>query len=360
MLSANRIKSGILYTWLLALAFLSVSCGKDGGSGGVVTPPPPPPPPPPPAINFSKGADISWITEMEASGKKFYNKAGTETEGMALMKSLGMNILRLRVWVNPSPSWNNTADVVAKAVRAKNLGLRVMINFHYSDTWADPGSQTKPAAWAALSVAELATAIGTHTTQVLNALKTAGVTPEFVQVGNETNDGMLWPNGKASAVGGMANYAKFINAGYDAVKAVFPTARVIVHLSNGWDNGLYTWNIGGIISNGAKFDVIGLSLYPSALDWATKNTQCLANMNDLVSRYSKEVMVVEVGMSWDQAAACKSFLTDLMTKVKSVPGNKGLGLLYWEPQSYGNWKGYTLGAFDNSGKPTVAMDAFAD
>jgi arabinogalactan endo-1,4-beta-galactosidase len=238
--------------------------------------------------------------------------------------------------------------------------MRVMINFHYSDTWADPGNQTKPAAWAALSVAELATAIGTHTTQVLNALKTAGVTPEFVQVGNETNDGILWPNGKASAVGGMANYAKFINAGYDAVKAVFPTARVIVHLSNGWDNGLYTWNIGGIISNGAKFDVIGLSLYPSPADWATRNTQCLANMNDLVSRYSKEVMVVEVGMSWDQAAANKSFLTDLMTKVKSVSGSKGLGLLYWEPQCYGNWKGYTLGAFDNSGKPTIAMDAFAD
>jgi arabinogalactan endo-1,4-beta-galactosidase len=359
MLSASRIKSGILYTLTFAFIILSGACGKDGNSGGVVTPPTPPAPPPP-AITFSKGADVSWITEMEAAGKKFYNTAGVETEGMALMKSLGMNILRLRVWVNPTPSWNNTADVVAKAVRAKNLGMRVMINFHYSDTWADPGNQTKPAAWAALSVAELATAIGTHTTQVLNALKTAGVTPEFVQVGNETNDGILWPNGKASAVGGMANYAKFINAGYDAVKAVFPTARVIVHLSNGWDNGLYTWNIGGIISNGAKFDVIGLSLYPSPADWATRNTQCLANMNDLVSRYSKEVMVVEVGMSWDQAAANKSFLTDLMTKVKSVSGSKGLGLLYWEPQCYGNWKGYTLGAFDNSGKPTIAMDAFAD
>lgn len=343
---------------LPAIMILLMGCGKDGGSGGGT--PPPPVIPNPPAISFSKGADISWITEMESAGKKFYNKAGTETEGMALLKSLGMNIMRFRVWVNPSPSWNNTADVVAKAVRAKNLGLRIMIDFHYSDTWADPGNQTKPAAWAAMSVAELATAVSSHTTQVLTALKTAGVSPEFVQVGNETNDGMLWPNGKASAAGGMSNYAQFINAGYNAVKAVFPTARVIVHLSNGWDNALYTWNIGGLISYGAKFDVIGLSLYPSPTDWASRNTLCLANMNDLVARYNKEVMVVEVGMSWDQAAACKSFLTDLIGKVKTVSGGKGLGVLYWEPQSYGNWKGYTLGAFDNAGKPTIALDPFAD
>ncbi len=346
------IISGFLFSSLL---FLS-SCDKGG------EPPTPAPPiiPPPPAISFSKGADVSWITEMEGAGKKFYNKTGIETEGMALLKSLGMNIFRLRVWVNPSPAWCDVNDVVAKAVRAKNLGMRIMINFHYSDSWADPSKQTKPAAWAAMGVSELKTAITNHTTQVLTALKTAGVSPEFVQVGNETNDGMLWPTGKASAAGGMSNYAQFVTAGYDAAKAVFPTTRVIVHVSNGWDNALFTWNIGGLISYGAKFDVIGMSLYPSAADWAAKNTQCLANMNDMISRYSKEVMVVEVGMPWDQAAACKSFLTDLIAKVKSVGGNKGLGVLYWEPQSYGSWKGYTLGAFDNTGKPTEALDAFAD
>ena len=108
---------------------------------------------------FVKGADLGWITEMEATGKKFYNAAGVETEGFALMKSLGINTIRLRVWVNPSPAWNNAADVVAKAVRAKNLGIRLMINFHYSDSWADPGQQTKPAAWASLNLANLKTAL---------------------------------------------------------------------------------------------------------------------------------------------------------------------------------------------------------
>lgn len=318
------------------------------------------PKPEPPVVEtgFVKGADISWITEMEASGKKFYTTAGMQTDCFSLMKSLGMNTIRLRVWVNPSPSWNNATDVVAKAVRAKNLGLRVLINFHYSDSWADPSQQTKPAAWSALNFADLKAALGNHTTSVLNQLKTAGVTPEWVQVGNETNNGMLWPDGKAST--SMSNYAQLVTAGYDAVKAVFPSAKVIVHISNGWDNSLFQWNIGGLISNGAKFDVIGMSLYPSfvAAGWASANQQCLANMNDMVNRYNKEIMIVEVGMSWDNAAKCNSFITDLISKVKSVSNNKGLGVLYWEPQSYGGWKGYTLGAFDNSGKPTIALDAF--
>jgi arabinogalactan endo-1,4-beta-galactosidase len=340
-------------TWLiLVAATLLLQCKKSG------TTPTPTPTPPVVVSNFAKGADISWLTHQESSGRKFYNSAGTETECMALMKSLGMNTIRLRVWVNPSPSWNDMADVVAKAVRAKNLGLSIMINFHYSDTWADPGNQTKPAAWAALSFANMKTALAAHTTDLLNQLKTAGVTPEWVQVGNETNDGMLWPEGKAST--NMKNYAELVNAGYDAVKAVFSSAKVILHVSSGWDNGLFRWNIGGLIANGAKFDVIGMSLYPSyvAAGWASANTQCLANMNDMIARYGKEVMVVEVGMPWDSPAECKAFLTDIIAKTKGIAGGKGLGVLYWEPQSYGNWQGYTLGAFDNSGKPTIAMDAF--
>ncbi len=340
--------SGLLF----AAVVLSIGCKKKKSVE------PPTPNPPVVETGFVRGADISWITEMEASGKKFYTAAGAETECFALMKSLGMNTIRLRVWVNPSPAWNSAGDVVAKALRAKNLGLRVMIDFHYSDSWADPGQQTKPAAWAAMSFADMKNALSAHTTDVLNQLKTAGVTPEWVQVGNETNNGMLWPEGKAST--NMSNYAQLVNAGYNAAKAVFASAKVIVHVSNGWDNSLFRWNIGGLISNGAKFDVIGMSLYPSyvAGGWPIANQQCLANMNDMVALYAKEVMIVEIGMPWDNAAECKLFITDLITKIKSVTGSKGLGVLYWEPQSYGGWKGYTLGAFDNSGKATVAMDAF--
>jgi len=264
--------------------------------------------------------------------------------------------VRLRVWVNPSGGWNNKADVVAKAVRAKNLGLRVMIDFHYSDTWADPAHQTKPAAWDSEDFPTLKTSLSNHTTDVLNELKSNGVSPEWVQVGNETNDGMLWPDGKASS--NMANFAQLVNSGYDAVKSVFPSAKVIVHLSNGYDNNLFRWLFDGLKNNGGRWDVIGMSLYPTPADWSALNSQALNNMNDMVTRYNKEVMIVEVGMSWDQPAACNSFLTDLVAKTKSIPGNKGLGVLYWEPEAYNNWQGYTLGAFDNSGKPTAALSAF--
>lgn len=318
--------------------------------------PGPDPLPNPTPTSFAKGADVSWITEMEAAGKKFYNSNGGEQDLFAILKNLGMNTIRLRVWVNPANGWNNKADVVAKAIRAKNQGMRIMINFHYSDSWADPGQQTKPAAWTGQDINALKTSLTNHTTDVLNALKTAGVTPEWVQVGNETNDGLLWPEAKAST--NMANYAQLINAGYDAVKAVFPSAKVIVHLSNGWDNSLFRWNFDGLKNNGGKWDVIGMSLYPSPSNWNTLNTQCWQNMADMVSRYGKEVMVVEVGMSWDQPSAANSFLADLIFKTKAITDNKGLGVLYWEPQSYGNWQGYTLGAFDNSGKPTAALNAF--
>ena len=305
---------------------------------------------------FSKGADVSWVTQMEASGLKFYNASGTQMECMALLKSLGMNSIRLRVWVNPADGWCNSQDLLVKALRAKNLGMRIMIDFHYSDTWADPSKQTKPAAWAGLSFTDLKTAVATHTTTVLNLLKTNGITPVWVQVGNETGNGMLWNDGKADA--SMSNYAALNNAGYDAVKAVFPTAKVIVHVQSGNDNGLFRWLFDGLKSNGGKWDVIGMSLYPSTTNWSTMNSNCLANMNDMVARYGTEVMICEVGMSWDSAAAAKSFLSDLITKTKSVTGNHGLGVFYWEPEAYGNWLGYSLGAFDNNGKPTVALDAF--
>ena len=309
---------------------------------------------------FAKGADISWITEMEAAGKKFYTTSGKEMECTALLKNLGMNTIRLRVWVNPANGWCDSQDLLVKAKRAKNTGMRIMIDFHYSDSWADPNKQTKPAAWINYNINELKSAVGNHTRNVLTTLKNNDIIPEWVQVGNETGNGMLWDAGKASV--SMANYADLNNAGYDAVKEIFPTAKVIIHVQKGYDNGLFRWIFDGLKSNNAKWDVIGMSLYPgwyeTANDWQNANIDCLKNMNDMVSRYGKEVMIVECGMSWDSPSVCKSFLSDLISKTKSVQGGKGLGVIYWEPESYGQWQGYSLGAFDNSGKPTIALEAF--
>ncbi len=332
----------ILLLWTLVF---SGSCKSDK-----------PAPTPDPGIPFAKGADISWLTQMETAGKKFFNAAGTEQDCFTVLKNLGMNAIRLRVWVDPLASWNGTADVLAKAIRAKNAGMRIMIDFHYSDSWADPGQQTKPAAWTGYDLASLQQAVYNHTLDVLTTLKNNGIIPEWVQVGNETNDGMLWPTGKAST--SMANFASLIKQGYNAVKAVSSSIKVIVHLSNGYDNNLYRWIFDGLIANGVNWDVIGMSLYPEPTDWNIRNNQCMANINDMISRYGREIMIAEVGMSWDQPDACRLFLIDLITRCKAVSGNKVLGVFYWEPQSYGNWQGYTKGAFDNSGKPTIALNAF--
>ena len=184
--------------------------------------------------SFAKGADISWLTQMESSGYLFYDSTGKKMDCMELLKTLGINSIRLRAWVNPSDGWCNTADLLTKAIRAKNLGFKIMIDFHFSDVWADPGHQSKPAAWVALDSAALYNAVYNYTQQVMDTLKSNGINPQWVQVGNETNDGMLWENGRAST--NMHQFASLINAGYLAVKSVNDSTMVIVHISNGFDN----------------------------------------------------------------------------------------------------------------------------
>ncbi len=343
----------VLIIYLVSVLALC-QCKKAGGTSG----PPVDTTSTPKDTPILKGADVSWITQMEDSGFKFYDSAGAPMECMQLLKSLGVDVIRLRVWVNPVTRYNGTADVVAKAVRAKALGMRVMLDFHYSDTWADPGHQTMPAAWNALGFPAMADTLGSYTMAILDSLREAGVVPSMVQVGNEVDDGMCWPLGKASS--NMANFAALISSGYQAVKSISDSIQVIVHLSNGYDNAHFEWLFDGLKSNGAKWDIIGMSLYPSASNWAAYNSECLANMNDMVARYGTPVMICEVGMPENEASTCETFITDLIHKVRAVNGGKGLGVLYWEPESYAPFLAYGLGAFDDTGKPTAAMDAFGN
>lgn len=313
--------------------------------------------PPAVASTFAKGADVSWVTQMEASGIKFYDRNGTQQDLFTLMKSLGFNSIRLRAWVNPTDGWCNTADLVAKAVRAKNAGMKVMIDFHYSDTFADPGHQTKPAAWTALDFTTLISTLHDYTVSVMNALNAKSITPDWVQIGNEVDDGILWEDGRASTH--MANFAALVKSGYAAVKSVSSSTKVIVHVSNGYNNSLFRYLFDGLKSNGAQWDIIGMSLYPSATNYSTLDSQCLANINDMVARYSTPCMVVEVGMAANVPSTARDFLSDMITKVNGVSGSNGLGVFYWEPEAY-NWQNYGLGAFDTTGKPTIALDAFGN
>ena len=320
---------------------------------------------------FAKGADISWLTQMEASGAKFYDASGRQTECMTLMRDLGMNSIRLRVWVNPSDGWCNKSDVVAKAWRAHQLGMRLMIDFHYSDVWADPGKQNIPAAWVGLSLNETKVAIADHTKDVLNALKDKGITPEWVQVGNETSNGFLWDMGQADR--NPKQYAELFAAGYEAVKAVFPQSIVIVHLDNGFDNELYNWNLDILKNNGAKWDMIGMSLYPY---WALNSgketsaektiTDCIANIKKVSEKYDCDVMIVETGMECADdngklagdavLAEGKALLSRILEECRDNTDGRCKGVFYWEPECKPSQ--YRLGAFTEDGSPTVIMDAF--
>ncbi|HEY0432677.1 MAG TPA: glycosyl hydrolase 53 family protein, partial [Chitinophagaceae bacterium] len=208
----KRFPNGAYPTLLFSCAMLiSVGCAKSASNAA-------PGPVPPFNSFFAKGADVSWVTEMESKGIAFHDAGGNAGDCLSILKGLGLNAVRLRVWVNPADGWCNTADVVRKALRAKALGIKLLIDFHYSDWWADPGKQNKPAAWANQDFGSLKQSVVDHTTSVLAALRSNGIVPEWVQVGNETNDGMLWPDGRASI--SMKNFADLIDAGYNAVKSL--------------------------------------------------------------------------------------------------------------------------------------------
>lgn len=310
----------------------------------------------PDGFTLCKGADVSWLTEMEEQGIKFYYYDGKEGDCIQILKSKGINAIRLRVWVNPAKGYNALPDVLAKARRAHAAGMDVMIDFHYSDDWADPSKQDVPAAWAGMDLDRLCEAVSAHTVEVLSALKDAGITPKWVQVGNETGNGMLWPYGKADT--NPAGYARLVNAGYDAVKSICPDAKVIIHLQNGQDNALFVWLFDILENNGARYDVIGMSLYPERDDCMAMLRSCKSNMLDCISRYDKDVMLCEVGMGCAYVTECAEFLRGCLELENELPADRYLGVLYWEPEVYNDWNGYRKGAFTSQGCPGAQLDAF--
>lgn len=341
------------FALIILCAYVILACSNDENTKTET--------PEPVNTDFAKGADISWVTEMESKGIAFKNSNNVTTDCFALMKEVGMNAIRLRVWVDPTDGWCGKEDVVNKAVRAHNLGLDIMIDFHYSDSWADPGKQNKPAAWETMNLSQLKVAIADHTKDVLNALKAEGITPKWVQVGNETRNGMLWPEGKLWDENGSLNrwseYAQMSNAGYDATKSVFPNAIVIVHIHNGWEDNV--WWFKDFKSNGGKWDMIGLSLYPQTeanYTWTQLNEKCIDQIKKLGDTYNTPVMVCEIGTKQSNESLASQILNDFMTKAKAL--NQCAGVFYWEPQCYGGWKNYDMGAFNVSGKPSLALSAF--
>ncbi|MDD5186338.1 MAG: arabinogalactan endo-1,4-beta-galactosidase [Paludibacter sp.] len=350
------IRKSVLF-FIFCCLFVPYSCAKNGIPEGTGTPDTAD------TIAFSKGADISWLPQMEATGYKFYNNQGVEEDCIKILKALGMNTIRLRTFVNPSDdkaSGHCSKDeTVAMAVRARNSGMRVMIDFHYSDSWADPGKQRKPKAWEGLNFTDLKQALYDYTFDVMTALKNAGITPEWVQVGNEIPGGMVYPEGSTD---NWPQLVQLINEGYKAIKTVSPDSKVILHIDQGNNNARFRWWFDNAKANGAKYDVIGLSYYPYWLDGHPDYTLSIDdlgnNLKDMASRYGKEVMVVEVGGEDTKVQNTFDMLKAVIQKVKEVPNGKGLGVLYWEPEGARSWSHYGLSAWGDDGKPTKALEAF--
>ncbi len=314
---------------------------------------------------FFKGMDLSTLLEVERCGGKFYDH-GARDGAMEILKRYGMNLLRLRLWNDPFDGDGNSygaggddiETVLALAKRARGLGIGWLLDFHYSDFWADPGKQTLPKAWRELKGESLEQAVYDYTRETLRRCVREQAAPRIVAVGNELTNGFLWPHGRTPDYGSLVRY---LNAGIRAVREAAPDAAVMLHLDNGGNNALYrTWFDRYFENGGEEFEYIGLSYYPF---WHGPLRMLQENMNDLAGRYRKDLIVAEVSMGYtmeDYAAYERlspqermgmatrpelagridypmtkqgqaDFIRDFLQVIREVPQGRGKGFCYWEP-----------------------------
>ncbi len=316
--------------------------------------------------SFAHGADVSWLSEMEHDGVVFHNAQGETDDCFAILRESGCDAIRLRVWVNHATGWSNVPDMLTLAWRAQRAGMRLMIDLHYSDFFADPQRQDIPAAWRALDLDELCIAVGAHTVEVLEMLKAADIEPEWVQIGNETTNGMLWPVGALKTENGWRNYARLSNSGYEAAKQVFPNITCIVHVDNAFIPRVPWFK--HFREAGGCWDMIGLSHYPFTQDTIAPeqmNSLCAKDIRQLHDTFGCPVMLTEIGIASWLPEASEACIRDFRSKTDGLDGY--VGVFYWEPQVFGGWKpaeyeplgwgSYPMGAFDPNGCPMEAFRA---
>ncbi|MCA0934182.1 glycosyl hydrolase 53 family protein [Vibrio alginolyticus] len=311
--------------------------------------------------DFIRGMDISMLPEIEKLGGKYYED-GAEKDLVQILKDNGVNSIRARLWVDPTSATgdvfgggNNTLErSIELGKRAQESGMSFLLDIHYSDFWADPKKQQKPKEWDELTFENLTQKVYDYTADVMKAHQAAGVVPDMVQVGNELNGGMLWPDGKSWGQDGKEfdRLSLLLNAGIQAVhdNDSDKDIQIMLHLAEAGDNGLFRWWFDEITKRGVDFDVIGMSYYPW---WHGPMDKVKANMNDVISRYNKPIVLVEtsfpftsengdaLGNSYSEAGPIEGYsvsvdgqaqyLADIMTLMNDLPNEQGLGIYYWEP-----------------------------
>ena len=295
------------------------------------------------------GADVSTLQRAEDLGAKYYDASGTARDALDILKSLGVNYVRLRIWNNPVSGYNNEAKVLQFAKTAKAKGFKLLIDFHYSDTWADPGHQTKPAAWSSHGISQLQTDVYNYTYQVCTDLKSEGATPDSVQIGNEINVGMLWNDGKV-VNNDFTNLSLLLKSGYNATKACNSGTQVIIHTADADSDANARWFYDGIKAKGVNWDITGLSYY---CYWHGTLSNLSSVITDVKSRYGKPVVIAETAYPFtaDNADSTANSVTgsqpcsgyqatwqgqaNEFTAVQNTARSAGaLGVFYWEPTWY--------------------------
>lgn len=337
---------------------------------------------------FIKGVDVSTLPEIEDNGGVF-KENGVIKDPIQIFKDHKINFIRLKLWYTPSNGYNNLQHVLLTAQRIKNNGLKFLLNFHYSDTWADPAHQIKPVAWNSLSFQSLKDSIYTYTKNVITTLKLNNLLPDIVQIGNEITCGILWDDGRiCDQFNTQQQWTKFGELVKEAIRGVNEsinpgdTIKIMIHIDRGGDNAGARWFFDNLLSQDVSFDIIGLSFYPW---WHGTLTDLQNNLNDLAQRYGKEIILVETAYPWTlnwcdgtnnivglpsqllpeypaSMQGQKSYLIDIMNLVYNTFDHKATGVFYWEPDwictsSFGSpWENLTL--FDFSGELLSSIRAF--
>jgi len=303
------------------------------------------------------GADVSSLQHAEDLGAKYYYANGTAGDPLQILKDNGVNYIRLRIWVNPKNGYNNETKVLAFAKTVKAKGLKLLIDFHYSDTWADPGHQTPPVAWASHNISQLQTDVYNYTYGVCTALKAQGTTPDSVQIGNEINVGMLWPVGEVIN-NNFTNLGLLLKSGYNATKACNSGTQVIIHTADADSDANARWFYDGIKAQGVNWDITGLSYY---CYWHGSMSNMSSVVSDMKSRYGKSVIIAETaypftasnadseGNSISSSTPCSGYPAtwtgqyDNFRDVLAAARTGGaIGVFYWEP----TWTAITGNGWD--------------
>ncbi|MEV0198812.1 glycosyl hydrolase 53 family protein [Nonomuraea sp. NPDC050691] len=294
-----------------------------------------------------RGADVSTLQRALDLGAKYYDASGNQRDPLDILQGAGVNYARLRIWNNPISDYNNKTKVLQQARAIKAKGLKLMVDFHYSDTWADPGKQYKPAAWSSHTISQLQTDVYTYTYDVCTSLKAQGTTPDSVQIGNEINTGMLWNDGKVTN-NDFTNLSLLLKAGYNATKACNAGTQVIIHTALAENLSSARWFYDGIRAKGVSWDITALSYYCM---WHGTLSNLSTVISDMRSRYGKDVIIAETAYPFTSgnADSTRNVVTSGCTghgltwqgqgaefaAVQSTARNAGaIGVFYWEPTWY--------------------------